>query len=248
MVLRGLHGVGFAVACLVTAAPAQTPTTVKIPVAHIERQKGAQWCWAASIQSILATYGVHVEQETVVKATWGSIVDLPVFDPSQAVTNLLKANAKVAPEGRVVHPFYSVGVPIPAFVVHELSVEKAPFMIFYRQMQGGHVVVCNGVEYQGSAENPIITKIFVQDPWTGQEQTWGGADLANRWAATIFCRVAPLPRMSWIHNGKRYSLSPTFDVLNSQGFPVGRVWYHRKEKEWRVHAGGVDRGPIPQES
>ena len=224
--------------------PTQQSRIVKINTPPIRQQQGAQWCWAASIQNVLSTYGVHVEQPVIVQATWGRVVDLPVFDPRQAVGNLLAANALVAPQGKVVHPFFQNGAPAASALVRELEVEKAPVIVFYRHSTGGHVVVCYGIEYTGTPTHPLITKVFVRDPATGAEVIWRGAQLASVWSATIFCRVAPQPKASWEYQGIRYSHSPYFDVVGPQGI-VGRIWYHREDSKWHVWDNTGDRGVIP---
>jgi hypothetical protein len=222
-----------------------TPSSriVKIDTRPILQQQGAHWCWAASIQNVLSTYGVDVEQQDIVRMTWGRVVDLPAFDPRQAVEGLLAVNAFVAP-GKVVHPFFQNDAPAASFLVREIEVEKAPVIVFYRNSTDAHVVVCYGIEYTGTPTQPRITNVFVRDPATGAEVTWRGTELASVWSATIFCRVAPHPKASWEFQGVRYSSSPYFDVFGPQGV-VGRIWYHREDSKWHVWDNTGDRGAIP---
>lgn len=228
------------------ASSVEQGTVVKLETPAIKGQKQSQWCWASSIQNVLASYGVQVKQETVVKATWGRVQNLPVFNPTQAVANLLKANAKVAPEGKVVHPFIVAGAPVPAHLVRELEREKSPVMFFYLHPRGGHVVVCYGIEYMGSPSAPIINKIFVKDPWTGESVTWAGSALASNTSAAIYCRVAPKPKTTWTFNGVSYHLSPTYEVLDPRNIAVARVWFHREDQKWHIwDAAGKDWGAIP---
>jgi hypothetical protein len=235
-------------------ASAQESRTVKIETPKIEQQKASQWCWAASIQNCLAAYDVKVEQEKIVQATWGRVADLPAYSPVQAVENLLKASALVAPKGKVVHPFLAPHAPgnplaeaaLARNLVRELEREKSPVMVWYKNSPaGGHVVVCSGVTYIGPADAPRVTQVLVKDPFSGSEVSWPAADLGARWTAAIYLRVAPKPPSRWVFKGVRFTLSPTFDVLMEPSVPVGRVWYHLEDQEWHVwNSEGKDRGPL----
>lgn len=62
-----------------------------------ETQKASEWCWAASIAMLLRHYGVHVQQEEVVRAYWGSATNLGVA--MSDVTSLLQRTWR-DPSGR----------------------------------------------------------------------------------------------------------------------------------------------------
>lgn len=146
-------------------------TEAKIDSPAIQMQQTPVWCWAASIQNALASYGVSVGQDKIVITTYGDTVNLPIFDPRQAVINLLNENYLVAPYGKVIHPYFVNGPPSPNVLVRELSREKSPILVLYKNPQGGgHVVVCYGVKYTGNEASPTITEVMVKDPWDATEK------------------------------------------------------------------------------
>jgi hypothetical protein len=221
--------------------------TVILDTPGIKKQKTPVWCWAASIQNVLSAYSVSVSQEQVVTATYGTVRNLPLFDPRLAVINLLKASAQVAPQGKVVHPFYVAGPPRPDVLIRELAREESPLMVFYRNPQGGgHVVVCYGVEYRLSRQGPIITKVFIKDPAEGKNKEWGGRQLAQLWSATIFLRVTHKPKRQFNYNGVSYKITSMFDIRNRSTRQVeGRVWFFNEDGHWHLFdLRGNDRGAV----
>jgi len=213
----------------------------------VEAQRTANWCWAAVIQNVLAAYDVRVSQEQVVMATYGRVVDLPLFDARQAVMNLFSANSLVAPRGRVVHPFLVSGAPFAPVLVREIEREKSPVVAIYRQFGGSqHAVVCYGVQYTGTPEQPTVVRVFVKDPADGQEKTWTGAELAGAWTATIFLRVAPRPPERFVYLGQPYVVTPTYEVVSPlRGQIEGRVWYCNEQRHWHaLRMDGTSVGTI----
>jgi hypothetical protein len=224
------------------------PQVVWIQSPSIEQQQTPVWCWAASIQNALATYGVVTTQEAIVTATYGTVVNASIFDPRQAVINLLNNNYLVAPEGLVIHPFFVAGPPRPEVLIRELGRERSPLLVFYMNPQGGgHVVVCYGAKYTGSESYPMITEVWIKDPWDVQEKIWPGAQLASLWKGTVFLRVAPLPKSPFVYNGVIYAVTPTYEIVNQYNRMIeGRVWYFNEFHEWHILDNfGQDRGPIP---
>lgn len=224
-----------------------TINEAKIQSPAIQKQQTSVWCWAASIQNALSSYGVNTSQEQIVTATYGNVQILPIFDPREAVINLLKENYLLAPQGKVIHPYFVAGPPAPSVLVRELSREKSPILVFYSNPQGGgHVVVCYGVKYSGNESNPTIVEVMVKDPWDATEKTWTGSQLASVWQSTIFLRVAPYPPSIFVYNNVSYSISLTFEALNMwNGLIEGRVWYFNEDNKWHaINLFGMDLGPI----
>ncbi|THB70736.1 MAG: hypothetical protein D6E12_02315 [Desulfovibrio sp.] len=50
-------------------------------------QEYDQWCWAACIEMVFRYYGFEVDQQRIVRETWGSIVNMPGY-PEQIMANL----------------------------------------------------------------------------------------------------------------------------------------------------------------
>lgn len=233
---------------LIACEPVPSEVTVEIQSPAIEKQQTEVWCWAASIQNALSSYQVVISQEEVVMTTYGRVVNLPLFNAQEAVANLFQNNYRLAPQGKVVHPFFVNGPPIPSVLIRELGREKSPLLVFYQNPQGGgHVVVCYGARYTGTASNPTITTILVKDPWEAENKAWPGVQLASLWKSTIFLRVAPKPKSSFFYNGVPYLVTPTYEVVNQySGFIDGRVWYFNELRQWHIFDNyGNDLGPIP---
>jgi hypothetical protein len=80
----GVGGARAGTACGPSAQPGVERCVAGLPADALARmqlsQHASNWCWAASISMILRRYGVHVPQEDVVRAHYGSAVNLGV-DP-----------------------------------------------------------------------------------------------------------------------------------------------------------------------
>jgi hypothetical protein len=229
-------------------AQAQATQIVQIQSPPIEKQQTAVWCWASSIQNGLGSYGINIPQSQIVMTTYGRVINLPIFDPREAAINFFRQNHLVAPQGRVIHPYFVPGAPRPDVLIRELSRERAPLLVFYSNPNGGgHVVVCYGARYSGPPNFPTITEVWVKDPWDAQNKVWQGAQLASLWKSTIFLRVAPRPSPTFMYNGVNYVNTPTYDVINSMtGMVDGRIWYYNETHQWRIIDNfGNDRGAIP---
>jgi hypothetical protein len=228
--------------------PTPQATVVQIQSPPIQQQQTPVWCWAASIQNVLASYNVSVTQDAIVEATYGNVANLPLFVPQQAVLNLLNENYLVAPQNMVIHPFFVAGAPTPSVLIREIGREHSPILTMYTNgPNSGHVVVCYGAKYTGTADNPTVIEVWVKDPWDAQNKIWSGAQLASVWQSSIFLRVAPRPPSTFLYNGVPYSISSTFDCLNQYtGLIDGRVWFFNEDHRWHaINNFGADLGPIP---
>ncbi len=72
-------------------APYVQQCTAGIPSGKMEHvqayQEMPEWCWAACIQMVFTYWGHPVDQQRIVKETWGSIKNLP-GQPSQILADL----------------------------------------------------------------------------------------------------------------------------------------------------------------
>ena len=221
---------------------------VLVQSSPIEREQIPAWSWAASVENVLKTYGVKIAPEAIVNATYNGTVNLPPFDPEQAVSNLLKNGYMIAPPGMVVLPYFIPRPPKANYLVRELAREKAPILIFCKDSPGkNHVVVCYGADYTGDESDPEIVGVYIKDPQNIMNNHWGGSQLDYLWQGTIFLRVAPLPKSPFLYNGAPYVVNPTFEIARQSNCAVeGRVWFSNESQNWRiVDVFGQDRGPIP---
>ena len=239
------------VGVILLLAVASYAARVELNIKDIEPQQGSHLCWAASMQCLLDYYGVHVTQEQILLATWGRVANFPIYDLRQAVLSFVKENARVAPQGKVIHPFFRRGAPPPALLIYELELEKSPVFIGYHNPQGhgSHCVICYGVEYDGSPENPLITQILILDPWDGKRKAWSGREMAPLMEGIIALRVADAPPADFILNGRHYRVTPTFDTLDDSGIIEGRICYSNELGKWIIYRNDdLYLGPIPRNS
>lgn len=132
-------------------------------------QNNSQWCWAASIQMVLNSYGVNITQEQIVARTYGANPwgVLPNWPGSFQVIHRNLNNWGVDNSGNhyVVSASIGLGAPTPKILIDELSKGK-PVIIGYKSgPNSGHAVVVTAVSYINSWNGPIIQTIVVRDPW-----------------------------------------------------------------------------------
>ncbi|MDQ6828393.1 MAG: C39 family peptidase [Gemmatimonadota bacterium] len=165
-------------------------------------QHNSQWCWAASIQMVLAFYGLHVSQEEIVKRSYGTSAqgELPNRPGSGEVitANLNNWSVDEAGGGGRYHVTAQVGrgAPPPALLLQEVSQQHPVILAYMSGPNSGHAVVATAASYTPSEQGPIVQSIIVRDPWPSEENkaTNGrvehpGADLARNIANYWIIRV-----------------------------------------------------------
>lgn len=124
-------------------------------------QRASQWCWAASVSMLLGRYGLQVRQEDVVRAWYGSAVNLGVG--AAALGQLLQRPWRDG-RGRGVRTAFATvpaspdGLGSPA-VLDELAGGR-PLLLGSR----GHAVLLVGVELERSAGGTRVLQATVLDP------------------------------------------------------------------------------------
>ena len=133
-------------------------------------QKKSQWCWAASTQFVLNYYGVAIDQEDIVRRTYGYGLDGTgalanvtgtVFD----ITWNLNRYARDR-KGReyLVRSMSGRGQPVAATLIDEITAGH-PVLIGYQTTRGGgHTVVVIGVSYADGPDGPVVETVEVFDP------------------------------------------------------------------------------------
>jgi hypothetical protein len=129
------------------------------------KQRRENWCWAASIQSVLNMAGVAVTQEQVVERIYGG--DLDMGGTAQDILNALTGWAPTF-NGRVaqLHPLPLVN---DADMVDDLSLGW-PLIVGLRNPDGsGHAEVVTAVTYAVAPDNsPIFQSVVLRNPWPEQ--------------------------------------------------------------------------------
>jgi hypothetical protein len=185
-------------------AAQQAPVYVGIPSEQMNyfsaSQQQSQWCWAASIQMVFNYYGVGIDQDQIVRRTYGMdpYGNLPNWPGSfQAIHSNLN-NWSIDNYGNryTVTASIGMGAPAPAILLRELA-EGRPVILGYQTgPNSGHAVVATAASYIQTPMGPQIQTIVVRDPWPSRDnlqtmgrQEWPGIVLANRIQAYWYVRV-----------------------------------------------------------
>lgn len=135
-------------------------------------QRNSNWCWAASLQMIFNYYGINIEQEEIVRRSYGTdpYGNLPNWAGSfQVITaNLNNWNIDGSGKQYAVNSSFNWGAPSPSILINELSAQK-PVLIGYRSgPSSGHAVVITALSYIMTSYGPQIQSLIVRDPFPTQ--------------------------------------------------------------------------------
>jgi hypothetical protein len=133
-----------------------------------ESQRASQWCWAASIAMIFRHYDYNVSQETIVRALYGTLTNLPAFSTVQ-IARLL-SRVWTDDDGRrfrcsvraAYDVFFGITAITNSYIVHELRAER-PLLYCNRS----HAMVLTAVAYVESQVGPQIVNVGFVDPYPG---------------------------------------------------------------------------------
>ncbi|MBI5548421.1 MAG: hypothetical protein HY901_31450 [Deltaproteobacteria bacterium] len=155
-----------------TAAFSQVDVSIPVEIESFpheaSEQRMPQWCWAASLASVFAFYGVERTQEQIVAATYGRLENLPAFDPRQLFDKINSMSFRHDGGLDVTVGGFGVGAPQPAFLLSEIR-SGHPVIAWYSNGpgMGGHAVVIFGVRYSQTPTGPLVSFIKYFDPWPG---------------------------------------------------------------------------------
>jgi hypothetical protein len=137
----------------------------------IEQQHAANWCWAASVQDVMAQAGVYQTQEQVSARLDGWPRDRPAY--VQELVLLLTSYGFRA---------WEVGRPGSPEELYGTLSNGWKLIAFVRPSNGavGHYIVLQGID-------PMSGGIIVSDPWTGATYLNSLLQLyqAWRWADSV---------------------------------------------------------------
>lgn len=186
---------------LILSIAIQAPAQTVVEAAGFEdkvtdaEQRASQWCWAASIQAVLAYYGIKRDQEEIVKATYGRLVNLPASSP-QSLYNAL--NNFTLPDGsnvEIVRSQWATGNFLTAELLYRELDRGHPIIVWFSNgPNSGHSVVIYGAEFMSNGL-PITIKIF--DPWPGRGfKEINAQPFGNQIVAFFSVRAARMNRAS----------------------------------------------------
>lgn len=151
-------------------------TVADVVAAAVGGQHMNQWCWAASLETVLRYHGHPLRQERIVSENLGGIVNLPA-DPWTYVAAL---NRSYVDDNGV--PFTIMGdvyTANPVTAAQDLA-DGLPLIIGTM----GHAMVLTGVTYVGDMfGHGEIEQAFVRDPWPGRGRRMLSA---QEWFSTSF--------------------------------------------------------------
>jgi len=156
-----------------TPAVAQQLKTVGVRTEHFNKldtdQEESQWCWAACIEMIMKLHGVEIEQEDIVRRSYGTdpYGRLPNFPGNERMiaSNLNGSGLDNTGKQYSVQCAYHPGVPSDRAVINELKNGRPIIFGYWTGPNSAHAVVCTAVRYQDSPRGPIIRSVIVRDPW-----------------------------------------------------------------------------------
>ena len=144
---------------------------------YFTNQRSMQWCWAACIQMVFSRFGLSVQQEAIVRRTYGTdpqgkLPDKP-GDALSVTLNLNNWGIDAAGKKYTVKARYGAGAPPCEAILGELAAGY-PVILGFNTGLIGHAVVCTGASYilaektdpNGQARTvPVIQNIVVRDPF-----------------------------------------------------------------------------------
>ncbi|HPF10134.1 MAG TPA: C39 family peptidase [Flavobacteriaceae bacterium] len=127
-------------------------------IAAKDKQHASQWCWAASIETVLNYYGYDITQEDIVYQTWGKIQNMP-GQPNDILNALNKTYTDR--QGRVFTVSANTFSANHVTAAQDLANDN-PLIIGTL----GHAMVLTAVEYYRDINgNGQIINAIVRDPW-----------------------------------------------------------------------------------
>lgn len=130
----------------------------------IERQQAENWCWASSVQDVMAQAGVHRSQQQIAAKLEGWPRNRPAH--TQELVSLLRAYGFRS---------WQAGRPGSPQELYSSLNGGWKLIAFVRPSSGivGHFIVLQGVHQSGG--------IIVSDPWTGQTNVYSLQQLYHEW-------------------------------------------------------------------
>lgn len=131
----------------------------------IEKQKADNWCWAASVQDVMAQVGFYQTQEQIAAKLDGWPTNRPAH--IQELVALLQSYGFRA---------WQTGRPGTPQELYRTLYDGWKLIAFVRPSAGpvGHYIVLQGIE-------PVSGGIIASDPWTGVTQLYTTHALYNAW-------------------------------------------------------------------
>lgn len=153
-----------------TIAPGVVGCRSEIDIDQVELAATLQhcpmWCWAASISAVFKFFDHDVDQEDIVRGTYGQLGCLPALRPIQIAQALSKSwtdNDGDRFRLRITSaydPYSGINATNNAIIVNELNHNRP---LIYCNTH--HAMVVSAVDYRPTPMGPMIDGVGVIDPW-----------------------------------------------------------------------------------
>lgn len=149
----------------------QREIKVQIPsrqLNNVYQQQRGNWCWAASISTLLKYYGYDISQEKVVQTAFrlDSYENLPDIGVTAETINYCLNGLGIDSNGKRfrIQSKEWIGIPSSWRLIKELRA-KHPVLVAYKNCpSSGHAVLLTGCTYRDTPKGPVITSLTVSDP------------------------------------------------------------------------------------
>lgn len=140
-------------------------SAASLSASAIEQQRAQNWCWAASVQDVMAQAGLYQTQEQIAARLDGWPTDRPAH--IQEVVLLLRSYGFRA---------WNAGRPGSPQELYDSLNDGWKLIAFARPSNGpvGHFIVLQGVHHRTGG-------IIVSDPWTGYTYVNSLQELYQGW-------------------------------------------------------------------
>ena len=158
--------------------------------AQYSEQEASEWCWAASIQAVLAYYGIERKQRDIVMATYGQVANVPALSPQslyRALNNFQISDRSI----QIVRSQWATGNFLTAPMLDRELTNNHPIITWFKNgPSSGHSVVIYSADFAASGE-PYKVRYF--DPWPGEGfQTMTAQPFGSQIVAFFVVRTARL--------------------------------------------------------
>ena len=151
---------------------AQSVDTIEVAGFEGQGQEQSNWCWAASIQALFLTKGLAVDQESIVRAAYGRLVNLPAPGFSGVLRLLNSVVVDIDGDKWKVRAAAGPTYPNAQWLFNRFQKDE-PVMIWFQDPNENHSIVLNGGTYYVNQLGAFMgwRTLAAYDPYFDREMT-----------------------------------------------------------------------------
>ena len=151
-------------------------------------QEESNWCWAACLEMAFSCLGNRVTQETIVKAAWGDIRNVPAM-PADIVKTVNREYVNILggrfrPKAKLLDRTFTIFTDIGALseTFDHVAAGKPAIVGTLNPVGPGHATMLThlSVRRKGPGSVPELYSAHVYDPWPGRKSAPFTQDDWNR--------------------------------------------------------------------